>query len=388
MLWLYDTRRRGTFAFQPRERTATIYVCGVTPYDTTHLGHARTFLIFDVLARLLEVRGRRVRYAQNVTDIDESILQRAARDRLSWRSLGRREERAFLEDMRRLGWRKPDAIPHATREIPGMIKLAERLKKQGHAYELPGGLYFDLSTFPRFGQLSRFSKERMRRILVSQDDARLDDPDRRSPLDFALWRRVKDGPTWPSPFGRGRPGWHLECSAMSDRHLGFPIDIHGGGSDLIYPHHECETAQSESAHGMKTRFVGHWVHVGQMRLGGAKMSKSDGNMVFVRDVLKKTSPQALRLYLLDVHYRRPFDHDRERLARAEKRADALVKSLGRGRLGPIERDSSTQEVLAALDDDLHAERAIRALERHSHRDLAPDSMASLRTIARKVLGIL
>jgi len=388
VLWLYDTRRRGTFAFQPRARTATMYVCGVTPYDTTHLGHARTFLVFDVLARLLETRGQRVRYAQNVTDVDESILQRAAKDKVSWRDLGRREERAFLQDMRRLGWRKPDAMPHATREIPAMIELAERLKRRGHAYETPGGIYYDVSTFPRFGQLSRFSTPKMRRILASQDDARLDDPSRRSPLDFALWRRVTDGPTWLSPFGRGRPGWHLECSAMCDRHLGFPIDIHGGGSDLIYPHHECETAQSEAAHGMRTRFVGHWVHVGPMRLDGAKMSKSDGNMVFVRDALKNTSPQALRLYLLDVHYRRPFDHDEERLARARKRAAALAESLGHGRLGPLEKDASTQDVLAALEDDLHAERAIRALERHSRRDLAPDSLASLRTIARKVLGIL
>jgi L-cysteine:1D-myo-inositol 2-amino-2-deoxy-alpha-D-glucopyranoside ligase len=365
-----------------------MYVCGVTPYDTTHLGHARTFVFFDVLTRLLEVRGQRVRYAQNITDIDESILQRAARDKLSWRALGRREERGFLQDMRRLNWRKPDVIPHATREIARMIDLAERLRRRGHAYETPGGLYYDVSTFPRFGQLSRYSTRKMKRILASQDDARLDDPSRRSPLDFALWRRVTEGPTWPSPFGRGRPGWHLECSAMSDWHLGFPIDIHGGGTDLIYPHHESEIAQSEAAHGLRTRFVGHWVHVAPMRLNGAKMSKSDGNMIFVRDVLKKTSPQALRLYLLDVHYRRPFDHDEDRLDRARKRAEALAESLGRGRLGPIERDSSTQDVLAALEDDLHAERAIRALEKHARRDLAPDSVASLRTIARKVLGIL
>jgi cysteinyl-tRNA synthetase len=175
---------------------------------------------------------------------------------------------------------------------------------------------------------------------------------------------------------------------MIDRHLGFPIDIHGGGSDLIYPHHESEIAQSEAAHGLRKRFVGHWVHVALMRMNGAKMSKSDGNMIFVRDVLQKTTPQALRLYLLDVHYRRPFDHSEQRLERARQRAEALAESLGRGRLGPLERDSSTQDVLAALEDDLHAERAIRALERHARRDLAPDSVASLRTIARKVLGIL
>jgi cysteinyl-tRNA synthetase len=228
----------------------------------------------------------------------------------------------------------------------------------------------------------------MRRILAAQDDAGLDDPSRRSPIDFALWRRVREGPTWVGPFGRGRPGWHLECSAMIDRHLGFPIDIHGGGTDLIYPHHESEIAQSEATHGLRKRFVGHWVHVAPVRLNGAKMSKSDGNMIFVRDVLKNTSPQALRLYLLDIHYRRPFEHDEERLDRARKRAEALAASLGRGRLGPLEADPSTQDVLAALDDDLHAGRAIRALERHADRDLAPDSVASLRTIARKVLGIL
>jgi len=365
-----------------------MYVCGVTPYDTTHLGHARTFLVFDVLARLLEAHGQRLRYAQNITDVDESILLRADRDKVNWRALGRREERAFLRDMRSLEWRKPDALPHATREIPAMIKLAELLRRRGFAYETPGGLYFDVTKFPRFGQLSRLGPTKMKGILASQDDARLDDPSRRSPIDFALWRRVSQGPKWPSPFGRGRPGWHLECSAMCDRHLGFPIDIHGGGSDLIYPHHECETAQSEAAHGLRKRFVGHWVHVAPMRLDGAKMSKSDGNMVFVRDALKKTTPQALRLYLLDVHYRRPFDHDEQRLDGARKRAEALAESLGRGRLGPLERDASTQDVLAALDDDLHADRAIRALERHARRDLAPDSMASLRTIARKVLWIL
>jgi len=389
VLRLYDTRRRGTFAFRPRDKRAvTIYVCGVTPYDTTHLGHARTFLVFDVLARLLEVGGTRVRYAQNVTDVDESILQRAARDGVDWRELGRREERAFLEDMRRLDWRKPDVMPHATGELEAMIRLAERLRRRGHAYELPSGLYYDVSTFPRFGELSRYSVAKMRRILASQDDARLDDPRRRSPLDFALWRRVPDGPTWPSPYGRGRPGWHLECSAMSERHLGYPIDIHGGGSDLIYPHHECEIAQSEGAHTGRERFVRHWVHIAPVRLNAAKMSKSDGNMVFVRDALKRNSPQALRLYLLDIHHRRPFDHDEERLARARDRAAALAMALGRGRLGPIERDQASAAVLGALEDDLHTERAIRELERHARRELEPRAAASLRTIARGVLGIL
>ena len=385
MLTLYDTRRRRVVPFRPRAKIVTMYVCGVTPYDTTHLGHARTFLTFDLVARLLEARGTRVRYAQNVTDIDESILQRAARDGVDWRELGCREERKYLEDMRALGWRRPDVMPHATREIPAMLRLAKRLEASGHAYRATGGgLYYDVSTFPRFGEVSHLTPARMRKINATQDDAALDAPKRRAPLDFALWRAVPSGPTWQSPFGDGRPGWHLECSAMSARYLGLPIDIHGGGTDLLYPHHECETAQSEAATG--TTFVRHWLHAAPVRLGGEKMSKSLGNMIFVRDALKNTTPQALRMYLFDGHYRRVFDHDEARLERARARAKRLESTLGRGRLGPLGRDAATRAVLAALDDDLDTRGAIRALERA--RPANDDARASLRTLAKRVLGIL
>jgi L-cysteine:1D-myo-inositol 2-amino-2-deoxy-alpha-D-glucopyranoside ligase len=385
VLTLYDTRRRRMVPFRPRAKQVTMYVCGVTPYDTTHLGHARTFLVFDLLARLLEARDTSVKYAQNVTDIDESILQRADRDGLDWRELGRREERTFLADMRALGWRRPDVMPHATREIPAMLRLAERLESAGHAYRPPGGgLYYDVSTFPRFGEISHLTPAKMRSINASQDDAALDATKRRSPLDFALWRAVPSGPTWPSPFGRGRPGWHLECSAMSERYLGLPIDIHGGGSDLVYPHHECETAQSEAAHTVP--FVRYWVHVAPVYLGGRKMSKSLGNMIFVRKALETTSPQAIRLYLFDVHYRRRVDHDEAGLARAGERASELAASLGRGAVGPLGRDAATRAVMAALDDDLDTGRAIRLLEREACR--APASAKpSLRFIARRLLGV-
>jgi L-cysteine:1D-myo-inositol 2-amino-2-deoxy-alpha-D-glucopyranoside ligase len=362
-----------------------MYVCGVTPYDTTHLGHARTFLVFDVLTRLLEARGRRVRYAQNVTDVDESILQRAARDNVDWRDLGRREERGFREDMRRLGWRRPDVLCHATRELPAMRSLIAGLLAKGFAYRLDGGVYFDVARAARYGELSRYTRAKMLRVLSQQDDRRLDDPRRNDPLDFALWRAVPSGPTWPSAYGRGRPGWHIECSAMALHHLGAQLDVHGGGADLIYPHHENEIAQSESATG-KRPFARFWVHIAPMRLGGKKMSKSDGNMIFVRDALRRASPQALRLYLLDVHYRTPFDHDERRLARAGERADRLARTLGRGRLGPIAGDRSTRAVLAALEDDLHIERAIRMLETAKPAD--DRARASLRTLARRVLGIL
>ncbi|MGH2492738.1 MAG: cysteine--tRNA ligase [Candidatus Limnocylindria bacterium] len=386
MLRLYDTRRRAVVPFHPLSSPITLYVCGVTPYDTTHLGHARTFLVFDVLVRHLEAAGKAVRYAQNVTDIDESILQRAARDRVSWRDLGRREERAFLADMRRLRWRRPDVMPHATREIPAMRGMIDVLLESGCAYDIEGGVYFDRSRAWHYGELSRFSTARMRRILAAQDDAALDDPHRRHPVDFALWRRVPSGPTWPSRHGRGRPGWHIECSAMSLRHLGPRIDIHGGGSDLIYPHHENEIAQSECATRQRP-FVGWWMHTGPVRLEAEKMSKSLGNMVFVRTALETTTPQALRLYLLDRHYRRPFDHDEAELVRAAERAAALTESLGRGTVGPLGRDRATREVLAALDDDLDTRTAIRALERGA-RKASSSTKESLRHVARKVLGVL
>jgi L-cysteine:1D-myo-inositol 2-amino-2-deoxy-alpha-D-glucopyranoside ligase len=386
VLRLYDTRRRAVVPFRPLSTPITLYVCGVTPYDTTHLGHARTFLVFDVLVRHLEATGKRVRYAQNVTDIDESILQRAARDRVSWRELGRREERAFLADMRRLGWRKPDVMPHATREIPAMRAMIEVLLGNGCAYDIEGGIYFDTSRARHYGELSRFSPARMRRILAAQDDAALDDPHRRHPVDFALWRRVTSGPTWPNRYGRGRPGWHIECSAMSLRHLGPRIDIHGGGSDLVYPHHENEITQSECATGQRP-FVSWWMHTGPVRLEAKKMSKSRGNMIFVRSALETTTREALRLYLLDSHYRRPFDHDEAELVRARDRTDALADALGRGAVGPLGRDAVTREALAALDDDLDTRTAIRVLERGAGKALA-SARPSLRHVARRVLGIL
>ena len=361
-----------------------MYVCGVTPYDTTHLGHARTFLTFDVIARLLEATGHPVRYVQNVTDIDESILQRAARDGVGWRELGRREERAYLADMRRLGWRRPDVICHATRELPAMFELITALERRGAAYVLPRGVYFPVAADPRYGELSRLSPARMKRILADQDDAGLDDPGRRDLRDFALWRPMSDGPTWPSRWGRGRPGWHLECSAMIRHHLGDRIDIHGGGADLVYPHHENEIAQSETA-SRKRPFAGTWTHVAAMELGGRKMSKSDGNMVFVRDALNVTDPRALRLYLLDRHYRKPFDHDEALLDRARLRAKALSAALGRGKVGPIGRDAESRAALAALENDLDAPRAMKIIERSAPRADA-SGRASLRALAR-VLGI-
>jgi cysteinyl-tRNA synthetase len=384
VLRLYDTRRRAIAPVRARGRAVTMYVCGVTPYDTTHLGHARTFLTFDVIARLLEATGHPVRYVQNVTDIDESILQRAARDQIGWRELGKREERAYLADMRRLGWRRPDMICHATQELPAMFALIRALERRAAAYVLPRGVYFPVAAYRRYGELSRLSAASMERILAGQDDAKLEDPGRRDPRDFALWRVVEDGPTWPSAWGRGRPGWHLECSAMIRRHLGDQIDLHGGGSDLVYPHHENEIAQSETAT-RKRPFARTWAHVAPMQLGGKKMSKSDGNMVFVRDALKTTDPRALRLYLLDRHYRKPFDHDEALLDRARLRAKALADVFGRGPVGPIGRDGYTRGAVAALENDLNVARALGIIERSAPR-VDAKTRSSLRAVAR-IIGV-
>ena len=361
-----------------------MYVCGVTPYDTTHLGHARTFLTFDLIARLLEATGHPVRYVQNVTDIDESILQRAARDNVGWRELGKSEERAYVADMKRLGWRRPDVICHATQELPAMLALIRDLEKRSAAYPLSRGVYFPVAADPGYGELSRLSAAAMKRILAGQDDAKLEDPGRRDPRDFALWRFVEDGPTWPSGWGRGRPGWHLECSAMIRHHLGDQIDIHGGGADLIYPHHENEIAQSETAT-RKRPFARTWAHVAAMQLGGKKMSKSDGNMIFVRDALAATDPRALRLYLLERHYRKPFDHDEALLERARLRVTALANVFGRGPMGPIGRDVPTRGALAALENDLSVAKAVGIIERSAPRADAK-TRASLRAVAR-IIGI-
>jgi cysteinyl-tRNA synthetase len=267
-----------------------------------------------------------------------------------------------------------------------MRRLIATLEKKRFAYAVDGGMYFDVSRFPKYGELSRYSRARMRRILAAQDDAALDDPRRGDPVDFALWRRVPGGPTWPSRYGRGRPGWHLECSAMAIRHLGERIDIHGGGSDLVYPHHENEIAQSECATGERP-FVGWWMHPGPVKLNEMKMSKSIGNMVFVRTALESTSAQALRLYLLDVHYRRPFDHDEVRLTRARERATQLADALGRGPIGPLGGDGATKDVLAALDDDLDTRGALRELERAARR-ADTGAKRSLRAVAKRILGVI
>jgi L-cysteine:1D-myo-inositol 2-amino-2-deoxy-alpha-D-glucopyranoside ligase len=304
----------------------TLYVCGITPYDAAHVGHAFTYVAFDTLARFLRARGHEVRYCQNVTDVDDDVLARAARNGEDYLALGRRETAAYLEDMDALNVARPGFFPNATEEIPAMVELAGRLVEAGNAYEVDGTLFFDVTSFPGFGELSGLDPASQRELLAERGGDP-DDPRKRHPLDFVVWQRSQPGePFWESPWGAGRPGWHLECSAMTRRYLGTTLDLHGGGADLLYPHHESERAQSEAANG--TRFVRRWLHTGMVRHQGEKMSKSLGNLVFPRDLVRDHEPAAIRLALLAHHYRSSWEFDAEELKLAAERLDAWRRADG------------------------------------------------------------
>src|SRR5258706_10644421 len=263
-----------------------MYVCGVTPYDTTHLGHAFTFLAFDVLARYLRFRGYQTITVQNVTDVDDDIMRKSAELGLAWDELVRREITKLKADMKALNIKEPDHYPYASGEIPKIIEMVSALLAKGYAYERNGSVYYDVRKDPDFGALGHMDYAEML-ATANQRGNFPDDPNKRDPLDFVLWQAAKPGePTWPSPWGPGRPGWHIECSAMSMRYLGPKIDIHSGGADLIFPHHTCEIAQSEHYTGQKP-FVRYWFHIAMVELAGEKMSKSLGNMIFVTDLLKR-----------------------------------------------------------------------------------------------------
>ncbi len=363
---LYNTLSRAKEEFSSPDGMVRLYVCGITPYDTTHLGHARTYVVFDVLNRLLRHHGYRVRYIQNITDIDESILARARQVGRDYLELGEECCRVFFEDMAALRVLPADHYPRPTREIPMIQEVTRVLLERGYGYTIPRGVYFRVRAVPDYGRLSRLSREEMLAIAAGQDDSDVDDPTKEDPLDFALWRRSGPGePAWDSPWGPGRPGWHIECTAMAIRYLGPRLDIHGGGADLIFPHHESEIAQSEAYTGERP-FARFWVHVGLVSLNGVKMSKSLGNMVFVRDLRAKFDPDAIRLYLLASHYRESLDY---READLQAAAHRLERFRAATRLTPAPADPTWAEAgafrgrfLGALDDDLDTPAALRVLD--------------------------
>ena len=374
-----------------------LYVCGVTPYDSGHMGHAFTFCTFDVLVRYIEAAGIRVRYVQNVTDVDDPLFERARRDGIDWRVLADQEVAIFVREMDALGWRRPDVMPRVTEEITPILRAATRLNNLGYAYHTDG-LYFDVSRYRGYGRLSHRSRQSMLRKLREEGLLGMVGPGaKRDALDFPLWRASAPAePAWPSRFGPGRPGWHIECSAMAMHYLGEQIDIHGGGRDLAFSHHESERAQSECLTG-KVPFARAWMHTGLVRYEGRKMSKSLGNLVLVSQALERAPAAAVRLYLASHRYGRDWEFSWSGLARATmltaRLRDLLAgEKVGVGasrpeseRVGPAEGMPAAGRRLRAqftdaLADNLDTPHAIRVL-RKALRDRDAES-------ARWMLGIL
>jgi L-cysteine:1D-myo-inositol 2-amino-2-deoxy-alpha-D-glucopyranoside ligase len=360
---LHNTQSGRVERFTPRDGAVGIYVCGITPYDTTHVGHAFTFLTFDILVRHLRGKGWPVTYVQNVTDIDDDILRKAKELGIDWAELGRRETAKFLADMRDLNTLPFDHYVRATDHTPEMIEIAQALLEKGYAYVSDGGVYFSVGMDPAFGKLSHIPRDQMLPIANERGNIP-DDPHKRDPLDFVLWQAAAPGePAWPSPWGPGRPGWHIECSAMASRYLGHTIDIHGGGYDLVFPHHECEIAQSENAFGVEP-FARFWVHVAMVDYQGEKMSKSLGNLVLVRDLLADYHPDAIRLYLFSNHYRTSWEFQDGEIDTWARLADDLREAVDFNSYGideVVDVSIPRERFLKALDDDLDTPSAIAAL---------------------------
>jgi L-cysteine:1D-myo-inositol 2-amino-2-deoxy-alpha-D-glucopyranoside ligase len=392
---LFNTQSGRIERFTPRDGKVGLYVCGVTPYDTTHIGHAFTFLTFDILVRVMRHKGWDVTYVQNVTDIDDDILRKAKEVGLGWKELGDRETARYLKDMRDLNWLEPDHYVRATEHIPEMLQITQALIEKGHAYESDGSVYFSVSSDPEFGKLSHIPRDQMLPIANERGNTP-EDPNKRDPLDFVLWQKsVGDEPSWDSPYGPGRPGWHVECSAMASRYLGPSIDIHGGGADLIFPHHECEVAQSENAFGVEP-FARTWVHVAMVGYNGEKMSKSLGNLVLVSDALKDYSADAVRLYLFSNHYRVPWVFEDAELERWARVADDLIEAAEFPAYGieeELDVGNLRDRFFNALDDDLNTPIAIEALQEIGtgileapEEDDVRDAQRTLRELS-EVLGL-
>lgn len=362
-LRLYNSGSLKKEVFRPlRKGEISIYVCGITPYDTTHLGHAFTYLSFDALIRYLRFKGFTVTYTQNVTDIDDDILKRAREQDTNWMALGNLWTDRFLKDMKRLNMDMPEHYVRATESIPKITEMVSVLLKKGFAYKKNGNVYFDTSKFRSYGNLSHFN-ERQMEMLLKERGGNPGDPNKRNRLDFILWQRWKSGePYWNAPFGKGRPGWHIECSAMINQYLGERIDIHGGGRDLVFPHHESEIAQSESYTG-KRPFSRYFMHTGMVVFMGEKMAKSLGNLVMVSDLLRRHSPSAVRWLILSHHYRKVWEYYGEEMDGADvyaRKVDGLMKGKADAGMSGVDR-RIVSEFETIMDDDMNTPAALEML---------------------------
>jgi cysteinyl-tRNA synthetase len=361
VLRFYDTAARAKVDFVPRKPgQVSMYVCGPTPYDAPHLGHGRKEIVFDTIRRYLLWSGFRVTYVSNITDVEDKIIERAKRDGTTESELAGRYEQEFSRQFERLNIMPPDDTPRATEWIDEMQALIADLVDKGHAYVIEGeGVYFEVSSLPEYGALSHRTTE----DLLESAGARVDiDERKRSPVDFALWKAARpDEPSWDSPWGPGRPGWHIECSAMALKILGDGFDIHGGGSDLVFPHHENEIAQ---ALGAGHEFAQHWLHNGMLNVNGEKMSKSLGNFTMLADVLDNFDPRAFRMLVLKTHYRKQMEIGAKELGDAQKDIEGFDALLRRARVAGL-TETAPDDVVAfrdAMDDDFDTPAAVAVLQ--------------------------
>jgi L-cysteine:1D-myo-inositol 2-amino-2-deoxy-alpha-D-glucopyranoside ligase len=365
VLRLYDTARQDVIPFEAGP-VVRMYTCGVTPYDATHVGHASTALLYDVLSRRLIDLGHEVRCVRNITDVDDPLLAKARDLGVHYLDLAAAETARYQRDLAALNVLPVASEPRATGAIPDIRGFIGSVLEGGHGYTAGGSVYFDVSTFDRWGHVSHYDEATML-ALAAERGGNPEDPNKRSPLDFVLWQPSGEGePAWDSRWGPGRPGWHVECSTLAMRDLGPTIDIHGGGTDLVFPHHECETAQSESVTGKQ--FVRHWVHAPMVGLGGTKMSKSLGNLVFVSDLLERVDPMVLRVAILRHHYRQDWTWRDDLLDDAAARLQRW-RGAARGTGGEavldgvrscLDHDLDTPAALAVLDDAAAAGRDLTA----------------------------
>jgi cysteinyl-tRNA synthetase len=391
-----------------------MYACGVTVYDLCHIGHARSAVVFDVIYRYLQYKGYKVTYVRNFTDVDDKIIKRAQEEGVGFEEIASRYIEEFYADMGALGLMPPTVEPKATEHISEMIVLVQRLIEEGHAYQVEGDVYYAVESFPEYGKLSKRTLDEM------QAGARVEvDERKRNPLDFALWKAAKPGePSWASPWGKGRPGWHIECSAMSQKYLGDTLDIHGGGKDLIFPHHENEIAQAEGATGRP--FVRYWLHNGFVNIEKEKMSKSLGNFLTIKEILKEYHPEVVRFFLLSRHYRSPIDFSSQGMEEARRNMERFYQTLAgideviaqEKAREPVPEGLSPEEMAVyrraeefpdtfaeAMDDDFNTAVALAALFELGHdlnrilQDPSPHAPQILHkgreafAVAREVLGI-
>jgi cysteinyl-tRNA synthetase len=367
MLKLYNTLTKQKEEFVPlNPPNVNFYMCGPTVYDFFHVGNARSFLMSDVFRRYLEYKGYKVKFVMNLTDVDDKIIKKSNQENITSDKIAEKYIKYFLEDVEKLGMKKADVYPRATQHMSEIIGMIKKLEDKGIAYNVNGNVFYDVSKFNGYGKLSGKKTDDLEsgsRVEINEE--------KKNPLDFSLWKKAKEGePFWESPWGKGRPGWHIECSAMSCKHLGDTFDIHGGGNDLIFPHHENEIAQSEGATGKP--FVKYWMHFGFLNINEEKMSKSLGNFFTARDILKKYSPFAIRMFFTQAHYGGPLNFSDELLASAEKGLEKLnnlrdkineqLKSPNNNGVNPdFNFQKYEDKFVEVMDDDFNTSQGIAVL---------------------------